>query len=180
MKDLNEIELVIFPVLNPDGYEYTRSDPRNALVRMWRKNRSHERCAINSRGEKSCCRGVDLNRNFDYRFAETGTSFHPCSEIFHGSGPFSEPETQAVRNAVLNSDLTGRIEAFISLHAYSQLWIYPYSNRKQNYPADVAELKKVAQKAVNAIGKLFGTRYMYGTGPEIICEFCFYYDLNQS
>ena len=121
-----------------------------------------------------------MNRNFDYRFAETGTSFHPCSEIFHGSGPFSEPETQAVRNAVLNSDLTGRIEAFISLHAYSQLWIYPYSNRKQNYPADVAELKKVAQKAVNAIGKLFGTRYMYGTGPEIICEFCFYYDLNQS
>lgn len=76
----------MFPVLNPDGYEYTRSDPRNALVRMWRKSRSPERCAKNRFGKETCCKGVDLNRNFDYRFAETGTSFQPCSEIYHGAG----------------------------------------------------------------------------------------------
>uniref|UniRef100_A0AC34G5I3 ShKT domain-containing protein n=1 Tax=Panagrolaimus sp. ES5 TaxID=591445 RepID=A0AC34G5I3_9BILA len=168
MKMLENIEIVVFPVLNPDGYEYTRSDPRNALVRMWRKSRSHERCATNRNGEKSCCRGTDLNRNFAYKFAETGTSYHPCSEIYHGAGPFSEPESRNVRDAIINSDLTGRIDAYVTLHAYSQLFIYPFSNRKRHYPQDVAELKKVAQKAVSAISRLFGTHYLIGTGPEII------------
>uniref|UniRef100_A0A7E4VYX8 Peptidase_M14 domain-containing protein n=1 Tax=Panagrellus redivivus TaxID=6233 RepID=A0A7E4VYX8_PANRE len=168
LKVLDSVELVVIPVLNPDGYEFTRTEPRNALVRMWRKSRSNDRCATDRNGKQTCCKGVDLNRNFDYRWAETGTSFHPCSEIYHGAGAFSEPETRNVRDAILNSDLTGRIDAYVTLHAYSQLWIYPYSNKKQSYPADIADLKKVAARAVNAIGKLFGTRYMHGTGPEII------------
>jgi len=94
--------------------------------------------------QERCCRGVDLNRNFDFRFAEvhftvnhiiihpdvqTGTSYNPCSEIFHGAGAFSEPESQAVRDAIINSNLRGRLVAFINMHAYSQLWIYPVSLR---------------------------------------------------
>lgn len=30
--------------------------------------------------------------------------------------------------------------------------------------------KRVAQKAVAELGKMYGTRYRYGTGPEIICK----------
>ncbi|TKR95883.1 hypothetical protein L596_009993 [Steinernema carpocapsae] len=165
---MDNYNIVVFPCLNPDGYEFTRSDPRNPSVRMWRKSRSDERCANDHRGEKRCCKGVDLNRNFAYRFAETGTSYSPCSEIFHGAGAFSEPETRAVRDAIVNSELTGKIDALITLHAYSQLWIYPFSHQKFAYPEDIADLKAVAKKAVSEVGKLYGTHYMYGTGPEII------------
>ncbi|KAI6234513.1 ShKT domain-containing protein [Aphelenchoides fujianensis] len=170
-RHVNEIlkvaDIIIFPVANPDGYQYTRTDGSLVEYRMWRKNRSPQVCQELKDGRQRCCRGVDLNRNFAYKFSNIGTSFYPCSEIFHGSGAFSEPETKNIRDAVLHSDLRGRIQAFITMHAYSQLLIYPYSDRRGHYPEDVAELKKVANQAVIAIGDKFGTFYMAGTGKSI-------------
>lgn len=32
---------------------------------------------------------------------------------------------------------SGRIGALISMHAYSQLFIYPYSNQRGSYPPDI-------------------------------------------
>lgn len=168
LRILDKVDIIIFPCLNPDGYEYTRSEPRNPAVRMWRKNRSKERCITDRDERVRCCKGVDLNRNFDFKFAEGGTSFYPCSEVFHGANAFSEPETRAVRDAIMGTDLKGRVPALITMHAYSQLWIYPYSHRRHSYPADVDELKSVARRAVIAIADKFGTNYQYGTGPETI------------
>ena len=39
--------------------------------------------------------GVDLNRNYDWKFAkdDTGSSPSSCDEAFRGDHPFSEPET---------------------------------------------------------------------------------------
>uniref|UniRef100_A0A914I7C9 ShKT domain-containing protein n=1 Tax=Globodera rostochiensis TaxID=31243 RepID=A0A914I7C9_GLORO len=169
LKCLERLDVLVLPCINPDGYEFTRSEPRNPAVRMWRKNRSKERCATSARdGQTHCCKGVDLNRNFDFKFAGGGTSFFPCSEIFHGDNAFSELETRAVRDAIIGTDLKGRVPAMITMHAYSQLWIYPFSNRRGAYPADVEELKAVARRAVTAIADKFGTNYQYGTGPETI------------
>lgn len=56
----------------------------------------------------------------------------------------------------------------LTLHAYSQLIIYPYSNKKFFYPPDIDELRSVAKKAIVKIGEKFGTFYQHGTGPEII------------
>ncbi|PAA56741.1 hypothetical protein BOX15_Mlig013448g1, partial [Macrostomum lignano] len=50
-------EIMMLILYNPDGYEYSRL--RN---RMWRKNRE-----VN--GMRRYCRGVDLNRNYGYRWA---------------------------------------------------------------------------------------------------------------
>ncbi|VDO74451.1 unnamed protein product [Heligmosomoides polygyrus] len=165
---LDNIVVYIFPVLNPDGYEYTRSDKTNPRARMWRKSRSAKACAFDGISN-ACCQGVDLNRNFDFRFAEIGASRYPCSEIYHGATAFSEPESRAFSNFLIS--LGSRLEAYITLHAYSQLWIYSYSHRKFTYAPDIDETKRVAQKAVAELGKLYGTRYRYGTGPEIIYAF---------
>jgi hypothetical protein len=51
---LNDYEFAVMPLVNPDGYEYSR-----VKNRMWRKNRR----APN---------GVDLNRNWDHRWCEIG------------------------------------------------------------------------------------------------------------
>lgn len=39
--------------------------------------------------------GVDLNRNYPYAFAynDEGSSVDPCTDIYRGPEPFSEPET---------------------------------------------------------------------------------------
>ncbi|KAK6016454.1 hypothetical protein OSTOST_18066 [Ostertagia ostertagi] len=135
---------------------------------LWRaQSRSAKACAFDGISN-ACCQGVDLNRNFDFRFAEIGASRYPCSEIYHGATPFSEPESKAFSKFLMS--LRGRLEGYITLHAYSQLWIYSYSHRKFTYAPDIDETKRVAQKAVAELGKMYGTRYRYGTGPEIICE----------
>ena len=74
-------------LLNPDGYEYSRSTDR-----MWRKNRR--------KNENSKCVGVDLNRNFDKGFGEN-SSDDPCQEDYRGPEAFSEPEARALRDYVL-------------------------------------------------------------------------------
>lgn len=51
---LNDYEFAILPLVNPDGYEYSRQ-----VNRMWRKNRSP-------------VAAVDLNRNWDHRWCEIG------------------------------------------------------------------------------------------------------------
>lgn len=78
-----ETDYYILPVANPDGYEHTFVSDR-----LWRKNRK--------KGKN--CAGVDLNRNFGYRWGGKGTSMNMCHDTYPGTKPFSEPETDAIRN----------------------------------------------------------------------------------
>ena len=52
-------------------------------------------------------RGVDLNRNYGYGWGsnDTGSSPNPCSATYRGESEFSEPETQAVRDFIIESIL---------------------------------------------------------------------------
>jgi len=48
------------------------------------------------------CEGVDLNRNWDWHWAGVGASQDPCSDTFAGTHAFSEPETRAVSDFILD------------------------------------------------------------------------------
>lgn len=66
----------------------------------------------------------------------SGASSNPCSETYHGPRAHSEPEVKAIVDFV-NSH--GNIKAFISIHSYSQMLLYPYGYTRT--PAkDQAEL----------------------------------------
>ena len=58
----------IVPLVNPDGYEYSTK-----FARMWRKTRSDN--------TNSNCKGVDPNRNWDYKFG-SAYSLKDASERF--------------------------------------------------------------------------------------------------
>ncbi|MFF9342159.1 M14 family zinc carboxypeptidase [Streptomyces sp. NPDC014773] len=76
---------------NPDGYDFTHADPAN---RQWRKNlRDNDGDGVIGAGD-----GVDLNRNFAYKWGydDEGSSPDPADETFRGKGPMSEPETRAL------------------------------------------------------------------------------------
>jgi len=45
-----------------------------------------------------------------------------CSAIYRGTNPFSEPETESVSNYLRSLNLA----AYITVHSYFQLWMYPY------------------------------------------------------
>ncbi|MEU6168125.1 M14 family metallopeptidase [Streptomyces tanashiensis] len=76
---------------NPDGYDYTHADPAN---RQWRKNlRDNDGDGKTGPGD-----GVDLNRNFAYKWGydNEGSSPDPADETFRGKAAMSEPETRAL------------------------------------------------------------------------------------
>ena len=106
---LDSTRIIIVPVTNPDGYLHTWSD-----YRFWRKNRR------NTGGNF----GVDINRNWGYEWGGEGASSDPGNDTYHGSGPFSEPETQALRDLALS--FGDKFAAHIDYHTYSQLILWPY------------------------------------------------------
>ncbi|CAD6184392.1 unnamed protein product [Caenorhabditis auriculariae] len=164
---IDKLDFYVVPCLNPDGYEYTRSSPFPS-VRLWRKNRSPSQCRATIWGGEKCCQGVDLNRNFHFHWAERGSSSEPCSNIYQGEAVFSEPESMAVKNFLERPEMTDRLDAFVTLHSYAQLWIYPYSHEEQNYPEDIADLRKTARRAITKLSKIYGTQYRMGTGADTL------------
>ncbi|HVK61014.1 MAG TPA: M14 family metallopeptidase [Bdellovibrionales bacterium] len=102
-------DIHIIPVVNPDGAEY---DIASGNYRMWRKNRS-----IN--GGKY---GVDLNRNYGYLWGKGGSSTSPSSDVYMGPAPFSEPETKAIKNFV---ESHSNITMLLSLHTFGELVLWP-------------------------------------------------------
>jgi len=106
-------ELYFVPVQNPDGYVWNETtDPLGGG--MWRKNR---------RLNPDLSYGVDLNRNYGYLwgFDNVGSSPNFTNETYRGSTPFSEPETQAVRDFTISRNFV----IVHNFHTYSDLELWP-------------------------------------------------------
>ena len=73
-----------------------------------------------------------------------GTSRNPCSDIFHGQRPFSEREVLSVAKYLYS--IRKRLIAYYDIHAYSQLWMTPWSYTRQ-YPSDYSEIVSILRDA---------------------------------
>ena len=108
---IDNSEIWIVPVLNPDGLEYSQH-----VDRMWRKNR---------RDNGDGTSGVDLNRNYGYMWGlDSGSSGETSAPTYRGPHAFSEPETIAIRDLI--SDPDRDFQAALSYHSYGQLILYPW------------------------------------------------------
>ncbi|XP_062054188.1 carboxypeptidase A1 [Lepus europaeus] len=150
---LDNLDVFLEIVTNPDGFAFTHSQNR-----MWRKTRSLT--------SGSFCIGVDPNRNWDAGFGKAGASSNPCSDTYHGKSANSEVEVKSIVDFVKNH---GNIKAFISIHSYSQLLLYPYGYTSEPAP-DQEELHQVAKSAVTALASLYGTKYQYGSIIDTIYQ----------
>nr|XP_015219546.1 PREDICTED: carboxypeptidase B2 [Lepisosteus oculatus] len=149
---LDNMDIYILPVLNPDGYLFTWTNNR-----MWRKNRSQY--------EDSDCIGADLNRNFDANWCTEGSSPRPCDETYCGPFPESESETKAVATFLRSKKHIMKL--YISIHSYSQMLLFPYSytyKQADNHN----ELFTLAREAALKIKRHYGNHYRYGAGAKTI------------
>ncbi|XP_064501782.1 carboxypeptidase B2 isoform X2 [Pseudopipra pipra] len=151
---LEHFDFYVMPVINVDGYEYTWSHPSN---RLWRKSRSKH--------GNSKCIGTDMNRNFDAHWCGQGASSYECQETYCGPYPESEPEVKAVARFV--RDHKNTIKAYITMHSYSQLVLFPYSYTT-NRSKDHDELDTLAKKAAKAIRRTTKETYRPGPGAQTI------------
>jgi len=146
---LDRSEVWIVPIVNPDGLEYSIY-----VYRYWRKNRR-----FNANGSY----GVDLNRNYSFQWGydNTGSSPVPDSATYRGTGPFSEPESRAVRDFVAAHDF----QALISYHNYSQIILYPWGYIKEVHPEDEL-LEYLASNMVGRMAQSNGRVYDYGPAGD--------------
>uniref|UniRef100_A0A6J0SV29 Carboxypeptidase B n=1 Tax=Pogona vitticeps TaxID=103695 RepID=A0A6J0SV29_9SAUR len=149
---LDNLDFYVLPVLNIDGYVYTWTKSR-----MWRKTRSAN--------AGSSCIGTDPNRNFDAGWCTIGASNRPCDDTYCGSAPESERETKALADFIRQNLST--IKAYLTIHSYSQLLLYPYSYT-YSVTKDNTELNVLAESAVSKLASVHGTKYTYGPGATTI------------
>ncbi|KAJ3662738.1 hypothetical protein Zmor_007069 [Zophobas morio] len=138
------------PVFNPDGFVYTKTTNR-----MWRKTRT----------PYFLCNGVDPNRNWGYHFNDGGSSGDPCSDTYRGPSAFSETSTRTISEFI--TTIAPKLQAYISLHSYSQMFLLPYgfsSAHLDNYD----QLYEVGIKAAASLAQRNGTEYTVGNIVEIM------------
>jgi carboxypeptidase T len=147
---VNHREMYFVPVINPDGYEYNRQIAPNGGG-MWRKNRRNN-------GDGSY--GVDLNRNYGYQWGydNIGSSGNSYDITYRGTGPFSEPELQAIRDFCNAREFSHAL----NYHTYSDVWIKPFG-----YDDDVF-LPDAERYDFWGLGMTAHNGYAFGTGIETI------------
>jgi carboxypeptidase T len=148
---VNQSEVWIVPLVNPDGLEYSIY-----FYRYWRKNRR-----LNADGTY----GVDINRNYSYAWGydDVGSSPEPASEVYRGPSPFSEPETRAVRDLVLSKNF----RAMISYHSYSQDILYPWGYVEM--PTDKNQLlNEIADNMSLLMQPVNGRLYAFGQAGALL------------
>ncbi len=128
---VNATRNIVIPVVNPDGFNISREAPDappetefgQFSYEMKRKN-----CWPNPEATGPCDNssvgrllGVDINRNYGAFWGGSGASVDPLDDTFRGSSPFSEPESQNIRELQSSRGITN----LITNHTFSNLILRP-------------------------------------------------------
>ncbi len=143
---IDNTELYFVPVVNPDGYLYNQKTNPNGNG-FWRKNRFNTH-------------GVDLNRNYDFYpdgtisssvwgGIDTSTT-DTSSDVYAGTGAFSEIETQAMKWFAEQHDFV----IALNNHTSGDLLLFPYGydNNKptaENQIYEIVSKQMVSQNGFN-------------------------------
>lgn len=135
---LNNTELYILPLVNPDGYNYNATTNPDGGG-FWRKNR---------RDHGDGTFGVDPNRNYGVEWGTEGISFDTNSDVYCGTEAFSEPENQAVKWLCENHEF----RMALNNHTYSELLLYPYGYALEQYTEDDQYFEVISAQMVSQNG----------------------------
>ena len=118
---VDDREMWFVLVCNPDGYQYNVDTQWPGG--MWRKNR---------RDNGNGTIGVDLNRNWGYMWGydDIGSSPDGIDETYRGTGPFSEPATQVLRDFCEAHEF----QISLSYHSCSNLYLHAYAYNNSETP----------------------------------------------
>jgi hypothetical protein len=135
---VNNREIFIVPVQNPDGYVYN-SDSGGTSAN-WRKTRH----VIQSPSV-----GIDLNRNYGYKWAydNVNSSPNPSSEVYRGPSRFSEPESDNFRAL----QAAHRFRTEMDFHTYGRSNMYPWGYAAVT-PPDAAVLQEMGDSLAHYNG----------------------------
>jgi carboxypeptidase T len=151
-------EFYWIPCVNPDGYLYNEQEFPDGGG-MWRKNRRNN-------GDGSY--GIDLNRNFGFNWGydNSGSSPDPSSDLYRGTGPFSEPETDALRDFIESREFL----VAMNYHTYSNYILYPWGTEsfQSGHTPEDEIFSLMADSMAYYIEEVNGVLYETGTAWEVL------------
>ena len=145
---LNNRNIYIIPVENPDGYIWNSDSSSDG---MWRKNkRDNDHNGIFDESSD----GVDPNRNYTYNWGydDNGSSPDSSSETYRGPSAGSEPITQNMMNFI---SANTNINIIMNYHSYSNLLLYPWCYTDTPTP-DSSEFNFIVKNSVKYNGYTAG------------------------
>jgi hypothetical protein len=135
-KMVDENEIWILPVVNPDGFIYSHEQDdinKSNGAGGWRKNRQETNgvAGFQNFGGASGD-GVDLNRNYGYQWGydNSGSSPSKNDSTYRGPAAFSEIETQIVRDLSLDR----QFNTAISFHSHGEVILFPWAYKDADTP----------------------------------------------
>jgi len=145
------MEIVLVPMLNPDGFQHSTG--------LWRFHRKNMRVVDGV----LCTTGVDLNRNNPTAWGKFGASSKCAAETFRGPSALSEPETQTMDKLFREAPMT----AYFDVHAWSQLLLSAWTWTKEEHPR-AAEFAEFGGKVHAAIEGKHGKTYKFGPAAQTL------------
>jgi hypothetical protein len=117
-------------------------------------------CEVTSPGGYGA--GVDLNRNYGGLWGGPGASDLFADPTYRGAEPFSEPETQAVRELISSRHVT----TLVTNHTFSNLVLRPPGIRAAGETVDEAAMKELGARmaAQNGYRNIHGWQLYDTTG----------------
>lgn len=172
---LQEGRLVVVPVVNVDGFHLSYEDGQKVDLRavdgggtaslLGTPGNAYKRknCRVvdgQDTPDDTCAAfsatspggygiGIDLNRNYGGLWGGPGASTNFADPTYRGAGPFSEPETQNIRDLVASRQVT----MLISNHTFSNLVLRPNGVDPDNIGPDGSKVGDAPDEAaMQALG----------------------------
>jgi carboxypeptidase T len=138
---LDKVRVIAVPVVNPDGYEMSRSliheqQRKNCRIEMG-KIPTREQCA----DSKNTNGGVDLNRNYGPFWGGGGATIGVSGGSSRGEMPYSEPEIRNMRDLMASH----QVVVALSNHTPDAKVLRVPSAAEEPEPADLAPYDSLAQ-----------------------------------
>lgn len=185
---LNRARVVIVPIVNPDGYnvsfesakiadgrEYQDPDTRGdgidytAIQQGPQGAYKRKNCRMVSGQDTpggACSApgsrylGVDDNRNYGALWGGGGASSFPGDDIYRGAAPFSEPETQNIRELISRRQVT----MMVTQHTFAGLVLRAPGIKDQGVTVDEPAMRDLGAAMAAANGSLNQAGYeLYDT-----------------
>jgi hypothetical protein len=183
---LQKARVLVVPVVNVDGFEQSRKwgdlvdvreiDDGGTVTILGNPGNAYKRkncrvadgvdstppggCEVTSPGGYGI--GVDPNRNYGGLWGGPGASDIPADPTYRGAGPFSEPETQAVRELISGRQVT----TLVTNHTFSNLVLRPPGIRAAGETVDEVAMKDLGARmaAQNGYRNIHGWQLYDTTG----------------
>ncbi|CAH1641346.1 unnamed protein product [Spodoptera littoralis] len=105
---LDDIDWIILPLVNPDGYETASGVRQDRPTRLLTPPASE-------------WTAIELRRSHG-----VGTPTNPCAITYAGARPFSEPETGYVRDIL--AEHKDRVQIFMDIHSHGNYVLFAYGD----------------------------------------------------